>query len=738
MKLHCLLFMLMASVFPVFIACEPAENENPNTEDKTIPATSVSISPSSISMKVGETASVDVKVEPKNTTDKTWTWTSDSPETASATGNKVKASAEGDATLTLKVGSKTASLKVHVDKASKGAPDTLEISKEGAVDLGLSVKWAALNLGAESPEEYGNYYSWGESQPRTDIRNYATYKWYSSGYFTKYNTDPKEGSIDGRYFLLPEDDAASVALGAGWRMPTEQEMRDLYFNCTWTSSEYNGVKGYTITGKNGKSIFLPKAGYVNYNESEASMTGEKACFWTSERSSSEYAFAYGDGNSFDFMIKHPAYLRIFGMSVRPVYGEALKTDLVKTAVPYDTLSVSAVSVKLRSYINLSDEDLAGATYGVCYSSTETEPSVSGPHSEGQLQSGTNNVYTTLTGLNPGTSYHYRAYVTVGGTTHYSASSSFKTDSRQHLFETGELISCTGTSARVSTTCNLTDVICESVSFGICFSTNDNPDISSGFVAAEADGTEKPHGSCKANLSGLTPGTKYYWRACLKIDGQVLYGSVKSFTAEIVDGSMKAVDLGLSVSWANMNVGAETVNETGDFFSWGEISQKKEYNFGNYKWYDQAGKNGYTKYGKYSSNDCKFPDNKTVLEASDDAAYAYSGGKFRTPAAQEIKELADTSKVTISKATVNGVEGFRITSKLNSNHIFIPCTGYYANYGGLTSRAIVMIMSSEKGLVNSVFLSFIIEVNYDGKIKTRFEAMPRCQGTAVRGVRVVAN
>lgn len=518
MKPHEVLLLLLASAFPVFIACEPAENENPSPEEKTIPATSVSISPSSLSMKVGETASVDVKVEPENTTDKTWTWTSDNPETASATGSKVKASAEGDATLTLKVGSKTASLKVHVDKASKENPDTLAIITEGAVDLGLSVKWAALNLGAESPEEYGNHYSWGESQPRTDIRNYVTYKWYSGGHFTKYNSDPEEGRIDGRYFLLPEDDAASVALGEGWRMPTEQEMRDLYYNCTWTSSEYKGVKGYTITGKNGNSIFLPKAGYVKYNESEASETGEKACFWTCERSSTEYAFAYGDGNSWDFMIKHPAYLRIFGMSVRPVYGEALKTDFVKTAAPHDTISVSAVSVKLRNYLNLPDEDLAGATYGICYSSTETAPSVSGPHSEGQLQSGTNNVFTILTGLNPGTLYNYRAYVTVGGTTRYSASSSFKTDSRQSLFESGELISCTGTSARVSATCNLSDVICESVSLGICFSTNDNPDINSGFVATEADGTEKPHGSCKADLSGLTPGTKYYWRACLKIDG----------------------------------------------------------------------------------------------------------------------------------------------------------------------------------------------------------------------------
>ena len=129
-----------------------------------------------------------------------------------------------------------------------------------AVDLGLpsGLKWASCNVGAEKPEDYGNYYAWGEVVPKEDY-SWATYK-YANGTsledlkLTKYWTD-------GKNTLDPEDDAAYVNWGGDWRMPTAAEMDELLENCTWTWTTQNGVNGYQVASKtNGNSIFLPAAG----------------------------------------------------------------------------------------------------------------------------------------------------------------------------------------------------------------------------------------------------------------------------------------------------------------------------------------------------------------------------------------------------------------------------------------------------------------------------------------------
>ena len=128
------------------------------------------------------------------------------------------------------------------------------------VDLGLSVKWACCNLGASQPEEYGDYYAWGEIEPKTEY-NWITYKFRTSGnsdsnvQFSKYNTVDKKVKLD------PEDDVAHVQLGGKWHMPTTNEWYELKNKCTWTWNSLNRVNGYTITGPNGNSIFLPSAGH---------------------------------------------------------------------------------------------------------------------------------------------------------------------------------------------------------------------------------------------------------------------------------------------------------------------------------------------------------------------------------------------------------------------------------------------------------------------------------------------
>ena len=124
------------------------------------------------------------------------------------------------------------------------------------VDLGLpsGLKWAKCNLGASKPSDYGNYYAWGEIEPKTTDYSWATYKWGTESNMTKYN------NTDSKTTLEAADDAATAKLGSPWRMPTNDEIQELIDKCTWTWTTQDGVKGYEVKGPNGNSIFLPVAG----------------------------------------------------------------------------------------------------------------------------------------------------------------------------------------------------------------------------------------------------------------------------------------------------------------------------------------------------------------------------------------------------------------------------------------------------------------------------------------------
>ena len=137
-----------------------------------------------------------------------------------------------------------------------------------AVDLGLSVKWATCNVGADNPEEYGDYFAWGETEAKTDY-SWPTYEWCNGSYntMTKYCNNSSygyNGFTDNKTVLDPEDDAAHVNWGGSWRMPTDAEWTELRNNCTWTWTTQDGVNGYRVTSKKtgytDKSIFIPAAG----------------------------------------------------------------------------------------------------------------------------------------------------------------------------------------------------------------------------------------------------------------------------------------------------------------------------------------------------------------------------------------------------------------------------------------------------------------------------------------------
>ncbi len=189
--------------------------------------------------------------------------------------------------------------------------------KHTAVDLGLSVKWATCNVGAFSPEEYGGYYAWGETEEK-EYYDWSTYKYCkgSSNTMTKYCTKSSYGTVDNKTVLDLEDDVAHVKWGGSWRMPTIEEMAELLDNCSWTWTVQNGVNGYVVASKsNGNSIFLPAAG-CRLGEG-VSPGGSRSYYWSAslieDCSFDACGLSFVSGDRF-----WSNYVRDHGYSVRPV------------------------------------------------------------------------------------------------------------------------------------------------------------------------------------------------------------------------------------------------------------------------------------------------------------------------------------------------------------------------------------------------------------------------------------
>lgn len=185
------------------------------------------------------------------------------------------------------------------------------------VDLGLSVKWAMCNVGAITPEDYGDYFAWGETEPKNEYSK-KVYKFRVNSGEAKYNTNIRRGVVDNNATLELEDDAARVNWGGNWRMPTKLEQNELKKYCKWKWTRVNGVEGYKVTSKiNGNSIFLPMAGY----RAGASVrgVGSQGFYWSSSLNENNPSCAYslvlssGTGN-----VYRDSSGRNLGYSVRAV------------------------------------------------------------------------------------------------------------------------------------------------------------------------------------------------------------------------------------------------------------------------------------------------------------------------------------------------------------------------------------------------------------------------------------
>ena len=305
-----------------------------------VPVERVTLDKSQLTLYVSETATLKATVFPENATIKDYSWFVTNNQVISVSDEGVVTGVNpGQASVSVFTldGRLSAQCEVTVRKYEYSA------AVPEMVDLGLSVKWASFNLGATKPEEYGDYFAWGETQPyytsldplawKVNMEagyDWASYKWCmgTENSMTKYCTNAEygyNGFTDNKVVLDARDDAAHINLGGNWRMPTEEELEELRTNCTFTWTERNGVGGLLVTsnkpGYTDASIFLPANGI--HAMTGFYYGGEEGAYWTAGNNvavkcnAGYYGFESGRDNL------HWGWIdRCYGLSIRPVYDDA--------------------------------------------------------------------------------------------------------------------------------------------------------------------------------------------------------------------------------------------------------------------------------------------------------------------------------------------------------------------------------------------------------------------------------
>ncbi len=209
-----------------------------------------------------------------------------------------------------------------------------------AVDMGIGVMFACCNVGADTPADYGDYFAWGETVPKSTY-TIQNYKWCNGNTwsYTKYNSWSSEGTVDNLTHLEAADDAAHVNWGGDWRMPEHTDMALLIDNGTWELTSIGGQNGYLVTADNSNRLFLPAAGYRD--GARLSAVGSRGIYLNASLS--------GNGASWASIL----YLKLIeashtidgcsrevGMSVRPARG---------TAIPYLRPAASELEIGASAY-----------------------------------------------------------------------------------------------------------------------------------------------------------------------------------------------------------------------------------------------------------------------------------------------------------------------------------------------------------------------------------------------------
>ena len=593
-----------------------------------------------------------------------------------------------------------------------------------AIDLGLSVKWASFNLGASKPEEYGDYFAWGEVSPRSVVPEgahaWSIYELCNGEYahMLKYNTNPSYGDVDGLSILEIVDDAAAVTLRGSWRMPTAEELDELLESCDWNWTSKGNVYGYEVVSKvNGNSVFLPAAGYKG-DDSYVSEAGETGLYWSSSLTKGYQTYTAQRLRFTDGEIDEIDINRSFALQIRPVWDELLSPAVVFADPNFETYCIENFDTNGNGEISYSEAEMVtfidvtsmGITslQGIECFTNLTDLSCG----ENQLTTLDVSKNTALTKLN--CRYNLLISLDVLNNTalidldcSYNQLTSLLTNNDAMTWLSCQFNQLTTLDVSHDTSliylyCRNNQLTSLDVSYNpaltnlICSPMNDNLDnnlLGTLFIASGQ------------SIQNVTEN-----RSILHIPSETQ-----------IFVKLEAVDLGLpsGIKWASSNLGANRPEDFGDYYAWGDPTpyyssqnplmwkegKESGYSWTSYKWCMGS----YINLTKYCTDsefgDNGFTDGKTVLDLDDDAAHVILGGKWRMPTSDEWSELMNNSSVIWT--TENGVNGCRFTSRHTGNSIFLPASGYRfsSSLGNVNDNCLYWSSSLSEGDPGSVWLFF---------------------------------
>ena len=340
---------------------------------------------------------------------------------------------------------------------------------------------------------------------------------------------------------------------------------------------------------------------------------------------------------------------------------------VTTYMPQD---ISQTSAKCGGDAIVT-QGLSLTELGVCWG-TERNPTAEDSHLS--TTNWSEPYVCTITGLNPGTSYHVRAYAMRNLEYYFGEDKNFITEVNSGNSDVHVTTYTPQNITQTSAVCGGDAIVTQGLSLlelGVCWGIDSNPTAENSHLS-----TTNWSDPYVCTITGLTPGTNYHVRAYALCGQEYYYGEEKTFaTEEECDCNLTSgnwVDLGLpsGLLWATRNVGASSPTDYGKYIAWGETRPKSIYNWDSYK-YGYLDNNGNLHLTKYNTKSGYGPvDNLTTLQQGDDAATVNYGG--RMPTKEEWQELYNNT--TSRWVTINGVKG-RCFTGLNGNSLFLPAAGY---------------------------------------------------------------
>ena len=652
-KFLAILFCCLSAA--LFIACGPQEPPK-------IAVTGIALDRVKVTLTEGETTTLVPTVTPVDATDKSVTWSSSNQAVATVSDGVISALRAGTAVITAKTndGGITATCTVTVDiamAAVTGAATHIscrnaEIAGKAnlpgttATDLTFGVLYSTNSgvlLGSATQIQAKSFDSDYNFTVNTEVLEPETTYYYRS-YISQNNEitygDTKSFKTLAVSSMIQTLEATEIDAGVA----TLNATLDLT-DCKYDAIEY----GFKLTPKDGTE------GSYKANDLSNKAYSYKVETLVRDRQYDVVAYVTLDG-------------RTYTAESKSFTTQLIKANIALNEVSNITEFKATISGKLNVE-SLGQFSRSAKLYYRDSNGTAEDLKASGTAKVLTLNSD-GNFSLTLQDLESGKDYYYAVIATVDGVSIQSEVESFTTADYSVDVRTNNASKITSNVNDAIATLNGTLLVTsiESLSTDVWFlyseavSTIDALSLVGITVKSSLSGS-----SFSANISDLKFETTYYYVACAKVHNRIIYGYVKSFTTT-PEPRPTAVDMGLSVKWGSFNIGATKPEEYGDYYAWGEIQTKSEYNWTTYK-FCRGSQSKVTKY--CTRSDYGVYDNKIVLEKEDDVAAQKLGDNWRMATSAEWKELINTANCTWTWTTVNSIEGYRVKSKKTGKTIFIP-------------------------------------------------------------------